>query len=230
VIAICGGVLVICVALWLVLRVKSDIDHEKEQDALSAQVPNLKREGDELCRQRRFRGARDAYDQALKAMERLDKPDRDLAKEIRAALASNDVKLGSDPSNVHFEGKWIKKKEKEALLTERFRKAQLARGLVEFRGEWMKAEERDRAVREEEKRKAGTQRRGQPSHVNAATDWEKRLNSSGFGARVRAWALQFGRSEAWVRQHVSPRDTAAEGNRKLVVARFSEDISGASRP
>lgn len=55
------------------------------------------------------------------------------------------------------------------------------------------------------------------------TAWERKLNSTSYDERVRLWADQFGKSEAWVRSLTSPNDSTASGNVKLVRQSIIDD-------
>lgn len=61
-----------------------------------------------------------------------------------------------------------------------------------------------------------------PRTGNVGNSFEQQMNESNYDQRVKVWADQFGRSEAWVREHTDPTDSAAQGNSKLVGGRLRE--------
>ena len=59
---------------------------------------------------------------------------------------------------------------------------------------------------------------------DSRTPFLRRLDSSGYETRVKVWSEQFNRPESWIRQHVSPIDSAESANQSLVRARLTEDL------
>ena len=162
VVGIVGVAVVVIVVLVLGFKIRADA---KERRARGG-VCSLKEAGDRLREGGQFAGAKEAYEAALKAIHQLDNKSHPLQEEIAAALQSPEVRYGSDPVYVLFEGKWMLWTQKAEIESKRFAEAQRAKGLVSFRGKWVKPEEKSRILREEEaKRKAEAELRQKAERV-----------------------------------------------------------------
>ena len=141
---------------------RAQAERTRAQEALIHAASELEAAAHTLLDQRKFAEAKAKYAEALKPLDRLDDKTHPMEAAIAEALASDDIKFGSDARYVHFEGKWLTKQQRDDVLAERFKKQQEAKGMIMFRGRWvdpterdkmLKCEEQDRLTEEERKRK-----------------------------------------------------------------------------
>ena len=186
--AVVGGVAVGVVAVLIASKITLSVRHERQQDALERAIAEKREKADILLEQRHFVEAKAAYVEARTIGEGLD-DDRDSGEEeIDALLASDDIRLGTDPNYVHFEGRWLLKREKEAVLAGRFEAQQRKKGLIKFQDQWMTPEKRDQIRKEEEERERKRQERVAAGLVEHDGRWvtpEEREKLGVFQARQR---------------------------------------------
>ena len=139
-IGIVGG----AIAAILVVCVLYVLRSSRQDKVLVDFIQKIKAEGDALVEQGRYDLARQSYEEAMEHAEKLSDKNKAIKDAVKAALESDDIKYGDDPLYEKFEGKWISKMDKDALLEKRVEAQQKAKGLVKYKYKWVTPAERDR--------------------------------------------------------------------------------------